>query len=270
MCAARRSGPGACATGARCRSAPPTWATSPEGATLGAVLAGGRRRGWHVTSRRGCERGRAWELTAVHQLPGGNVAVVCAADRPVALKLNPRTERLAAEACALRFWRDTGAAAELLDARDDDYTMLMERLQPGKPTLTTRATRRAAARRGAASLPCPQLVDAADRTSCSTPTCTRETRCAPATSGRRSTRRASAATPTRTSGRDRATRSDRTPRRDVRPRRGLYRRRASTWVRRRAWRRAGGGCRRRVAATPPPDRSAGARRPVGRCAPLTE
>jgi streptomycin 6-kinase len=71
----------------------------------------------------------------VRRLGGGNVAVVCAADQPVVLKLNPRIEGLATEAAALRFWRDTGAAVELLDARDDDYTMLLERLEPGTPTL---------------------------------------------------------------------------------------------------------------------------------------
>jgi len=99
----------------------------------------------------------------VHELGGGNVAVVCAADQPVVLKLNPRMEGLSIEAAALRFWRDTGAAAELLDARDDDYTLLLERLEPGTPTLEDIG--RLIARLHAAGPPpshFPQLGDAAD------------------------------------------------------------------------------------------------------------
>jgi streptomycin 6-kinase len=91
----------------------------------------------------------------VHELAGGNVAVVCAADQPVVLKLNPRVEEFATEAAALRFWRDTGAAVELLDARDDDYTLLLERLEPGTPTLADLG--RLAARLHAAGPPPPHF-----------------------------------------------------------------------------------------------------------------
>ena len=132
---AHPSGPGACATAARCRSAPPTWVSWPE-----AVLAAVRPDAdVEAIARDVAERLQgavdAWGLTGVHELAGGNVAVVCAADQPVVLKVNPRMEGLSIEAAALRFWRDTGAAVELLDARDDDYTLLLERLEPGTPTL---------------------------------------------------------------------------------------------------------------------------------------
>jgi streptomycin 6-kinase len=91
----------------------------------------------------------------VRQLGGGNVAVVCAADQPVVLKLNPRVEGLEKETAALRFWRDTGAAVELLDARDDDFTLLLERLEPGTPTLADLG--RLAARLHAAGPPPPHF-----------------------------------------------------------------------------------------------------------------
>jgi streptomycin 6-kinase len=82
----------------------------------------------------------AWRLTAVEPLDGGVVALTCAAvrdGRPVVLKLNPRgtpdDAQLAGEGAALAFWRPTGAAAELLDQRDDGFTLLLERLRPGHP-----------------------------------------------------------------------------------------------------------------------------------------
>jgi streptomycin 6-kinase len=82
----------------------------------------------------------AWRLTAIEPLDGGVVALTCAAvrdRRPVVLKLNPRgtsdDAQLAGEGAALAFWRPTGAAAELLDQRDDGFTVLLERLQPGYP-----------------------------------------------------------------------------------------------------------------------------------------
>ena len=55
------------------------------------------------------------------------------------------------EAAALRFWRDNERTVELLDTRDDDYTLLLERLgAPGTPTLADLGRpRRPAARRGA-------------------------------------------------------------------------------------------------------------------------
>jgi streptomycin 6-kinase len=80
----------------------------------------------------------AWGLKGIEPLDGGVVALTCAATRngrPVVLKLNPRGHsedaQLAGEGDALAFWRATGAAAELLDQRDDGFTLLLERLQPG-------------------------------------------------------------------------------------------------------------------------------------------
>jgi streptomycin 6-kinase len=81
----------------------------------------------------------AWGLTNIEPLDGGVIALTCGATRngrPVVLKLNPRGHpddpQLAAEGDALAFWRRTGAAAELLDQRDDGFTLLLERLQPGQ------------------------------------------------------------------------------------------------------------------------------------------
>ncbi len=80
----------------------------------------------------------AWGLQSIEPLDGGVVALTCAATqngRPVVLKLNPRGHRddrqLAAEGDALAFWSDTGAAVKLLDRRDDGFTLLLERIQPG-------------------------------------------------------------------------------------------------------------------------------------------
>jgi streptomycin 6-kinase len=80
----------------------------------------------------------AWALDGIHPLDGGVVALTCAATRrgrPVVVKLNPRGHsddaQLAGEGDALAFWRTTGAAADLLDQRDDRFTLLLERLQPG-------------------------------------------------------------------------------------------------------------------------------------------
>ena len=80
----------------------------------------------------------AWSLKGIEPLDGGVVALTCAAERngrPVVLKLNPRGHQddaqLAGEGDALAFWSATGAAVELLDQRDDGFTLLLERLQPG-------------------------------------------------------------------------------------------------------------------------------------------
>jgi len=74
----------------------------------------------------------------VRPLPGGNVALVCAAvhdGRPVVLKANPRgtpdDAGLASQGAALAFWRPSGGAVELLGARDDGFTLMLERAQPG-------------------------------------------------------------------------------------------------------------------------------------------
>jgi streptomycin 6-kinase len=78
-------------------------------------------------------------------LPGGNVALVCAAvrdGRPLVLKVNargtPDDAELASEAAALSFWRPTGAAVELLEERDEGFTLLLEHALPGHSLGQTR------------------------------------------------------------------------------------------------------------------------------------
>jgi streptomycin 6-kinase len=82
--------------------------------------------------------GSAWDLSGLRPLDGGVVALTCAATsrgRPVVVKLNPRGHaddaQLAGEGDALAFWRHTGAAVELLSARDGGFTLLLDRLKPG-------------------------------------------------------------------------------------------------------------------------------------------
>jgi streptomycin 6-kinase len=62
--------------------------------------------------------------------------LVCAAEGAV-LKLNPRGHRddrwVAGEGDALAFYEPTGAVAGLLGQRDDGFTLLLERLEPGTP-----------------------------------------------------------------------------------------------------------------------------------------
>jgi streptomycin 6-kinase len=79
-----------------------------------------------------------WGLEQVEPLGGGDVALVCAAEReglPVVLKVHPRghhEERdLSGEAVALRAWSACGAAVQLLGSGDGDLTLLLERLSPG-------------------------------------------------------------------------------------------------------------------------------------------
>jgi streptomycin 6-kinase len=79
-----------------------------------------------------------WELADLQPLGGGAVSLVCAAvrdGRAVVVKVSPRghgeDEELRSEARTLAHWRPTGAAVELLDRRDNDLTLLLERLQPG-------------------------------------------------------------------------------------------------------------------------------------------
>lgn len=79
----------------------------------------------------------AWQLSDPRPMPGGVVSLVCAAASPagpVVVKVNPRvpgSESIAAEAGALALWAPAGASARLLGRRDDDYTLMLERLQPG-------------------------------------------------------------------------------------------------------------------------------------------
>ncbi|MBS1883499.1 MAG: phosphotransferase [Actinobacteria bacterium] len=82
----------------------------------------------------------AWSLEEVEALGGGEVALVCGArqgGREVVLKLQPRgheEERsLAGEAVALAVWSGSGASVPLLGSRDAGLTLLLERLQPGRP-----------------------------------------------------------------------------------------------------------------------------------------
>ena len=77
-----------------------------------------------------------WRLGDPRPLDGGCIALVCEVEGAV-LKLNPRGHRddpqLAGEGDALAFWEATGAVPRLLGSRDDGFTLLMERLQPGTP-----------------------------------------------------------------------------------------------------------------------------------------
>jgi hypothetical protein len=77
-----------------------------------------------------------WRLRDPRPLDGGCVALVCAVEGAV-LKLNPRGHRddvqLAGEGAALAFWEPTAAVPRLLGSRDQGFTLLMERLEPGTP-----------------------------------------------------------------------------------------------------------------------------------------
>lgn len=82
----------------------------------------------------------AWNLEEVKALGGGEVALVCGArqeGRGVVLKLQPRGHgeegSLAGEAVALAVWSGSGASVPLLGSRDAGLTLLLERLQPGRP-----------------------------------------------------------------------------------------------------------------------------------------
>lgn len=79
---------------------------------------------------------RAWDLRSLTPMPGGAVGLVCVATRgseEVVLKVNPRprSERLLQEALGLRHWGASGLVVELLDERDADATLLLERIRPG-------------------------------------------------------------------------------------------------------------------------------------------
>ncbi len=80
----------------------------------------------------------AWGLDGLEVLAGGVVALVCGARRhgePVVVKVHPRvagSEALRFEGDALAFWVHTGAVARLYDRRDDGFTLLLERLLPGR------------------------------------------------------------------------------------------------------------------------------------------
>jgi streptomycin 6-kinase len=72
-------------------------------------------------------------LQDIEPLHGGHVAYVVAAG-DVVVKVNPRVRGDAAlghEGRALRHWAGGGAAARLLDERDDGFTLLLQRARPG-------------------------------------------------------------------------------------------------------------------------------------------
>jgi streptomycin 6-kinase len=80
-----------------------------------------------------------WRLARPSPLAGGEVALVCTAERDgvaVVLKVNPRCTpddaELAAEGDALAFWAPTGAVPRVHARRDGGFTVLMERLRPGR------------------------------------------------------------------------------------------------------------------------------------------
>jgi streptomycin 6-kinase len=80
----------------------------------------------------------AWDLRGLTPLPGGEVALVFAAESPygdAVLKLSPRiageTDALTAEPLALELWSAAGAAPHVHGSRDDGYTLLMQRIRPG-------------------------------------------------------------------------------------------------------------------------------------------
>jgi streptomycin 6-kinase len=83
-----------------------------------------------------------WGLSDPRPLEGGSVALVCVVEGAV-LKLNPRGHRedaqVAGEGEALAFWEPTGAVPRLLGSRDNGFTLLMERLEPGTPLNETGA-----------------------------------------------------------------------------------------------------------------------------------
>lgn len=77
--------------------------------------------------------GAAWELGPMEPLPGGNVALTCAAGDVVVKVLpraHPQEAQMRGEGEALAHWRETGAAVELLDRRDNGMTLLLRRLKP--------------------------------------------------------------------------------------------------------------------------------------------
>jgi streptomycin 6-kinase len=81
---------------------------------------------------------RAWSLSRLTALHGGEVALVFAVQTPhgeAVLKLNPRidgeTDELAGEPLALELWSAAGAAPRVLGSRDDGHTILIERVRPG-------------------------------------------------------------------------------------------------------------------------------------------
>ena len=88
-----------------------------------------------ATERRAADAIEAWELEAIEPLGDGNVAIVCGCrhgGRPAVLKVTPRMREQTHrrdETDALRVW--AGVAPEVLATRDDGWTALLERIEPG-------------------------------------------------------------------------------------------------------------------------------------------
>jgi len=81
---------------------------------------------------------RAWGLTDLAALPGGELALVAGAmrgDSEVVLKLNPAVgasgAEVADESAALTRWKPTGAVPPVVGIRDGGLTILMARVRPG-------------------------------------------------------------------------------------------------------------------------------------------
>jgi streptomycin 6-kinase len=75
----------------------------------------------------------AWGLSAAEPLPGGNVALTCAAGDVVVKVLprgHPEVAQMRGEGQALEHWQPTGATVELIDRRDHGMTLLLRRLDP--------------------------------------------------------------------------------------------------------------------------------------------
>jgi streptomycin 6-kinase len=74
-----------------------------------------------------------WSLADPVPLPGGAVALTCAAGEAVVKVLprgHPEAATMRGEGEALALWSATGAAVELIDRRDGGMTLLMPRVRP--------------------------------------------------------------------------------------------------------------------------------------------
>lgn len=75
----------------------------------------------------------AWRLGRLAPLPGGVVALTCAAgDRVVKVLPRGHAEEalMRGEGVALEHWNASGASVPLLDVRDDGMTLLLQRVEP--------------------------------------------------------------------------------------------------------------------------------------------
>jgi streptomycin 6-kinase len=91
------------------------------------------------------EATRAWGLSRLRPLAGGEVALVLAVRAPTGeavLKLGPRPPGCppSLEGEGLSVWAERGAAPRLLGTRDDGHTLLLERIHPGRTLRETGAS----------------------------------------------------------------------------------------------------------------------------------